>query len=64
MVSSVIRPGRTQIEFGPSTTFEAITREKVENLNQNVTEIRSRVDTIFYLLIGSLLLDVVMGLVP
>lgn len=63
MVTTTMRTGRSlPIELGPSSTYEAVTREKVEGLAENVNEIRSRVNSIFYLLIGSLLMDVLLGL--
>jgi hypothetical protein len=45
------------IDLEPATAYEALTRQKVESLEDDLTEIKSRVDTIFYLVIGSILVD-------
>lgn len=45
------------IDLEPATAYEAITRQKVESLEEDLSEIKSRVDTIFYLVIGSILVD-------
>ena len=64
MVSTPYTSKPIQLQLGPSTTYEAITREKVESLSEDVAEIRSRVNSIFYLVIGSVLLDVLMRWLP
>lgn len=56
------RPRRSRstsppVDLEPSTAYEAITREKVESLEDDLREIKSRVDTIFYLVIGSIVVD-------
>jgi hypothetical protein len=51
------RPSPGAIDLGPATAYEAITRQKVDSLEEDLREIKSRVDTIFYLVIGSILLD-------
>lgn len=45
------------IDLEPATAYEAITRQKVDALEEDLREIKSRVDTIFYLVIGSILID-------
>jgi hypothetical protein len=45
------------LDLEPATAYEAITRQKVESLEDDLSEIKSRVDTIFYLVIGSILVD-------
>jgi len=47
----------TPVDLEPATAYEAITRQKVENLEDDLAEIKNRVDTIFYLVIGSILVD-------
>lgn len=64
MVSTPYTSKPIHLQLGPSTTYEAITREKVESLSGDVAEIRSRVNSIFYLVIGSVLLDVLMRWLP
>lgn len=45
------------IDLEPATAYEAMTRQKVESLEEDLRDIKSRVDTIFYLVIGSILVD-------
>lgn len=45
------------LDLEPATAYEAMTRQKVESLEEDLREIKSRVDTIFYLVIGSILVD-------
>ena len=45
------------LDLEPTSVYEAITRQKVENLEDDLGEIKTRVDTIFYLVIGSILVD-------
>ncbi len=51
------RSASPPIDLDPTSAYEAITREKVESLEDDLREIKSRVDTIFYLIIGSILVD-------
>lgn len=46
------------IDLEPRSTYEVLTREKVEQLAANLDEVRHRTNTIFYLVITSVLLDV------
>ena len=48
----------TSLDLDPKSTYEVITREKVEHIDAELKEIRYRVNGIFYLVIGSVLLDV------
>lgn len=50
----------TPIDLEPKSTYEVVTREKVEHFAEELKEIRHRVNTIFYLIIGSVLVDVVL----
>lgn len=45
------------VDLEPKSTYEVITREKVEHIDEELKEIRYRVNGIFYLVIGSVLLD-------
>jgi hypothetical protein len=51
------RPTAPPLDLEPTSVYEAITRQKVENLEDDLGEIKNRVDTIFYLVIGSILVD-------
>ncbi len=53
-------PGREGIELGPGSAYEAITRTKVDELAADVKEIRARIDGIFWLIAGSIVVDVVL----
>ncbi len=48
------------IDLGPGTAYEAITRTKVDELTADVKEIRARIDGIFWLIAGSIVVDVVL----
>lgn len=48
------------VDLQPKSAYEVITREKVEHFADELKEIRYRVNAIFYLVIGSVLLDVML----
>lgn len=48
------------IDLEPRSTYEVLTREKVEQLAAGLEEVRSRTNAIFYLVITSVLLDVLL----
>lgn len=48
------------VDLEPRSAYEVLTREKVEHFADEIAEIRHRTNTIFYLLIGSLLLDMLL----
>lgn len=50
-------PSSSPLDLEPATAYEAMTRQRVESLEDDLREIKSRVDTIFYLVIGSILVD-------
>jgi hypothetical protein len=50
-------PKLMPLDLEPATAYEAITRQKVESLENDLGDIKSRVDTIFYLVIGSFIVD-------
>lgn len=62
--SPMIRPRRVAtkrrragVDLEPSSAYEALTRQMVEALAEDVREIKSRVNNIFYIVIGSILVD-------
>lgn len=62
MVATILTKPTEQVatvDLDPKSTYEVITREKVEHINDELKEIRYRVNGIFYLVIGSVLLDVI-----
>lgn len=61
MVATILSTQKEQttpVDLDPKSTYEVITREKVEHIHAELKEIRYRVNGIFYLVIGSVLLDV------
>lgn len=67
MVTTILAPPQAQqppVDLEPKSTYEVITREKVERFAEELQEIRSRVNSIFYLVIGSVLMDVLLRLLP
>jgi hypothetical protein len=50
-------PTREPVDLQPSSTYEAITRQMVESLADDMKEIKSRINNIFYVVIGGILLD-------
>jgi hypothetical protein len=55
-------PPRTPVNLDPLTTYEVLTRQMVDDLTREVLATRQRVDTMFYLVIGSIVLDVLVRL--
>lgn len=67
MVATILAPTRTEappIDLDPKSTYEVITREKVEQIEEELKEIRHRVNNIFYMVIGSVLLEVLPRWIP
>lgn len=61
MVATILTPTHEQdttVDLDPKSTYEVITREKVGHIEDELKEIRYRINGIFYLIIGSVLLDV------
>lgn len=46
------------VDLTPGSTYEVITRTKVEELASDVKDIRGRIDGIFWLIAGSIVMDV------
>ncbi len=53
-------PGQAHVGLEPASAFEAVTRTKVEELAEDVKEIRARIDGIFWLIAGSVVVDVLL----
>lgn len=45
------------IDTGPASTYEAITRHMVDDLADELREIKTRINTLIFALIGGILLD-------
>jgi len=46
------------IDLGPSSTYEAVTRQMVTDLVREIGELRRRIDALFYVVISAVILDV------
>ena len=53
-------PGKDGLELGPGSAYEMVTRAKVEELTTEVKEIRARIDGIFWLIAGSIVVEVLL----
>ena len=51
---------KTEVEFGPGTVYEIVTRSMVNSLSEDVREIRNRINGLFWLLAGTVAVDLVM----
>jgi len=51
---------RAEVEFGPGTVYEVVTRNMVNSLSDDVREIRNRINGLFWLLAGTVAADLVM----
>lgn len=57
MVAATHQPSAPTVDLEPRSAYEVLTREKVEHFAEELAEIRHRINTIFYLVIGSLMVD-------
>jgi hypothetical protein len=55
------QPARVSLE--PATAYEAITRQMVEDLVRELAALRTRFDAMFYLVVGSLVVDVMLRII-
>jgi len=46
------------IDTGPASTYEVVTRHMVEGLADELREIRNRINTLIFALVGGILLDI------
>lgn len=67
-LSRASRPRRTipptsrkgnRVSLQPASAYEAITRQMVEALTEDLREIKSRLNNIFYIVMGGILVDMV-----
>ena len=50
---------KESLDLRPATTFEAITRQMVETLVEDVREIRTRLNSLIFMVVGAMLIDVI-----
>lgn len=55
-------PPPDPLNLDPSTTYEVLTRQMVEDLAAEVSAIRSRIDTMFWVVIASVVTDAMLRL--
>lgn len=55
-------PGREEpgVDLAPGSAYEAVTRSMVDDLAEDVKEIRGRIDAIFWLIAGTIVVELVM----
>jgi hypothetical protein len=54
------REEATGVDLNPGSAFEAVTRTKVDELAEEVKEIRGRIDAIFWLIAGAIAVELVL----
>lgn len=54
-----IREDATGIDLNPGSAYEAVTRTMVEEVAEDVKEIRGRIDAIFWLIAGTIVVELV-----
>ncbi len=47
------------LDLRPATAFEAITRQMVESLTEELREIKSRLNGLIFMMVGAILLEIV-----
>ncbi len=55
-----IRNEPVGIDLNPGSAYEAVTRTKVDELTEDVKEIRGRIDAIFWLIAGAIVVQLVL----
>ncbi len=50
---------RDPLDLRPATAFEAITRQMVESLTEDLRDIKGRLNSLIFMMVGAILLDVV-----
>lgn len=54
------RPNAQNVELRPVSAYEAVTRQMVEGLAEDLKEIRGRLNGLLWMVAGAIVLDVVM----
>jgi hypothetical protein len=49
---------RDTVDLGPLSTYEAVTRQMVEDLGREIGDLKRRIDTLFYVVISAIVIDV------
>jgi hypothetical protein len=58
-------PGRGggAVEVGPGSVYEAVTRQMVEALAEDLREIKARLDGLLWMVVGAIVVDVALRVV-
>lgn len=51
------------VDLGPASTYEAVTRQMVSDLTREIGDLRRKLDTLFYVMVSAIIVDVVGRLV-
>ena len=52
-------PGRSAVEMRPASAYEAVTRQMVEGLGEELREIKGRLNGLVFMVAGAIVVDVV-----
>ena len=52
-----------RVTLGPGTVYEAVTRQMVEGLTEELREIKGRLNGLLFLVAGAMVVDVVLRLI-
>ncbi len=55
-------PGRETVSLEPASAYEAVTRQMVVSVSEELREIKARLNGLLFMVAGSLLLDVALRL--
>jgi hypothetical protein len=58
LIRAQARKRPAAIDLGPSSTYEAVTRQMVNDLVREIGELRRRIDALFYVVISAIIVDV------
>jgi hypothetical protein len=51
------------LDLGPASVHEAVTRQMVESLAGDIREIKGRLNTLFFMLIGGIMLEIAIRII-
>lgn len=57
------RGARSALNVEPATTYEVVTRQMVDDLIREVTAVRQRVDSLFYLVIAAIVGNILLRVI-
>ena len=52
-----------QLDLGPASVYEAVTRQMVESLAGDIRDIKGRLNTLFFMLIGGIMLEIAIRII-